>query len=61
MGDTASAKPTFVGIFHDGRFTLLGVAYKCITHAYFNTLAATITGILIKIDVFECHLSAYKN
>ena len=55
MGDAASAKPTFVWIFDDGRFALLWVAYKCITHADLNTPAAAVTGILIKIDVLECH------
>jgi hypothetical protein len=57
MGDTAPAKPTFVRIFNDGRFALLRVAYERITHAYLNTPAAAVTGILIEIDVFECHLN----
>ena len=55
MGDTASAKPAFVRIFYDGRLALLRVVYKCITHADLNTPAAAVTGILIKIDVLECH------
>jgi len=61
MGDTASAKPAFVRIFNDGRFALLRVAYERITHAYLNTLAAAVTGIFIKIDVFKCHLIAFPN
>jgi hypothetical protein len=58
MGDTASAKPAFVGVFKDRRFAFLRVAYERITHADFNALAASVTGIFIKIDMFKCHLFA---
>jgi hypothetical protein len=58
MGDTASAKPAFVGVFQDGCLAFLGVANKRITHTDFNTRAASVTGILIKIDMFKGHLIA---